>query len=108
MNTLTTPFSFFNHVRNLNISTHQDTAHGQTSYVVASLKMVGLADVASTITNRFKQFDNEKPFNPRLLGIKADFSLNKENHPEFFVRFASLIGCNDSANLLRVYFMPDY
>lgn len=107
MDTFTSPFALLNHISRLNISIHQDTTHEQVSYVVASLKMIGLKDIADTITSRFRQFDNETSFNPRLLNIKTDFVVDKTKHPEFFIRFATLIGCDNASNLLRVYFMPD-
>jgi hypothetical protein len=52
------------------------------------------------------------PFIPKvdhntILNIKTDFVVDKTKHPEFFIRFATLIGCDNASNLLRVYFMQD-
>jgi hypothetical protein len=104
MEPFTTPNKLLNHMRNLYIDTRQDTTHGQVTYIVGSLKFIGLIHIAETITNRFSQFETKPIFNPFLSGVKTDFELASKDHPAFLSAFARYLGCGDAASMLEVYY----
>lgn len=84
MEPFTTPNKLLNHMRNLYIDTRQDTTHGQVTYIVGSLKFIGLIHIAETITNRFSQFETKPIFNSFLSGVKTNFELNSKDHQRSF------------------------